>query len=316
MLNARSRHNLGFPMTTRAPSGGQFERLEREETGQHRLEGRLHDTAAGPEKSLVPALHKGIRLLRCLNAAQVPLTLAELAQRLQISKSHCHGLLKTLTYFDWLRFDPASHTYTLHHGINRDLSSMLRQKFDHSSLRSYMEEFTTRTGVSCVLSEPLADHSFLVLDQVSASDDIEISYPSGYRLPPDATAHMRAYLAWQREFEIDSWFSIATLKAYTPLTAAGANDARMAIRATRTRGYARSRGEFTDGIMAMALPIFGQDGRVRYIFDCVGRTEKVAPREDQVAEVLIDCVSRIHDMFGSILPPDFPRNRTAEIPTA
>ncbi|WP_161555906.1 IclR family transcriptional regulator [Mangrovicoccus ximenensis] len=264
----------------------------------------------------MPALQKGIRLLRCLNAAQSPLTLAELAQRLDISKSHCHGLLKTLTHFDWLRFDQTSHTYELHHGIGRDLSSMMQQRLDHSAIRPFMEEFTLRAGVSCVLSEPLADHSFLVLDQISAADDLRISYPSGYRLPPDATAHMRAYLGWQREYEIDSWFSIATLKSYTASTATGANDARMAIRATRERGYARSVGEFTDGIMAMALPIFGTDGRVRFIFDCVGRTETVAPREEQIARALVDCVTRIHDLFGSILPPDFPRASLAESATA
>ncbi|GGB06534.1 IclR family transcriptional regulator [Allosediminivita pacifica] len=303
-------------MTSRTTSGERFESLEKEATGQHRLTGHIPEPAPGPEKSLVPALHKGIRLLRCLNSAKTPLTLAELAQRVDISKSHCHGLLKTLTHFDWLRFDPATHTYELHHGISRDLSSMMRQQLGHTSLRPFMEEFTALTGVSCVLSEPLADHSFLVLDQVSASDDIEISYPSGYRLPPDATAHMRAYLGWQREFEIDSWFSIATLKAYTGKTASGANDARMAIRATRERGYARSMGEFTDGIMAMALPVFGQDGRVRYIFDCVGRVETVAPREEHIAGVLVDCVTRIHDLFGSILPPDFPRARSSQDATA
>ncbi|MDF0602102.1 IclR family transcriptional regulator [Psychromarinibacter sp. C21-152] len=294
-------------MTTRAPSGDQFESLEQAPTGQHRLKGHVQERADGSERSLVPALQKGIRILRCLNAATKPLTLAEVAQALGISKSHCHGLLKTLTHFDWLRFDPVTHTYQLHHGISRDLSSLLRQQFGPSTLRPYMEAFTARTGISCVLSEPLADHSFLVLDQVSAANDIEISYPSGYRLPPDATAHMRAYLAWQREYEIDSWFSIANLKAYTPRTAAGANDARMAVRETRSRGYARSVGEFTEGIMALALPIFGQDGRVRYIFDCVGRVENVAPQEESIAEALLDSVTQIHELFGSVLPPDFPR---------
>lgn len=289
----------------------QFERLEEAE-GHHLLKGQVQDTAAAQDVALVPALQKGIRLLRCLNAENRPLTLAELAQRLGISKSHCHGLLKTLTYFDWLRFNPVAHTYELNHGISRDLSSLMRQQLGQSALRPFMEEFTTRTGVSCVLSEPLADHSFLVLDQVSATNDIEISYPSGYRLPPDATAHMRAYLAWQREFEIDSWFSITSLKSYTEATQAGANDARMAIRETRARGYALSVGEFTEGIMAMALPIFGQDGRVRYIFDCVGRVESLAARERVVADVLLNCVTRIHDLFGSPLPPDFPRARTPD----
>lgn len=303
-------------MPDRAQGAKQFESLEKADGGQHRLTGHLHEPAAVAEKALVPALQKAIRMLRCLNNTSTPLTLAELAQRLEISKSHCHGLLKTLTHFDWLRFNPVAHTYALHHGISRDLSSLLRQQFDHSALRPFMEELTTRTGISCVLSEPLADHSFLVLDQVSAAHDVEISYPSGYRLPADATAHMRAYLGWQREFEIDSWFSIATLKAYTGCTAAGANDARMAIRETRLRGYARSSGEFTEGIMAMALPIFGPDARVRYIFDCVGRIETVAPREEAIAEVLIDCVTRVHDLFGSILPPDFPRAKSGTSSTA
>ncbi|RUR43427.1 IclR family transcriptional regulator [Vreelandella populi] len=295
-------------MTKSSSDIHKYESLEKNETGQHYLTG-LAQAANEPkdQASLVPALQKAIRLLRLMNAERRPLSLAEMAVKLSISKSHCHGLLKTLVHFDWLRFDPTARNYYLHVGVSRDLSSILDERMNHSTLRPVMEDFTARTGISCVLSEPMPDHSFLIVDQVSAINDIEIFYPSGYRLPADATAHMRAYLAWQKEFEIDAWFAIAQLKKYTIQTASGANDARMAIRETRERGYARSVGEFTEGIMALALPVFSREGRVRYIFDCVGRIETLAQREKVMAEALVQSVSRIHEMFGSKLPPDFPR---------
>ena len=284
-----------------------YESLEATGDGQHRLTGFAPVEPPSDGTVLVPALQKAIRMVRLLNEERRPMSLAEMADRLDVSRSHGHGLLKTLVHFDWLHFDPAARTYRLNIGISRDLSSVLDQRMDHAALRPIMEEFAASAGVSCVLSEPLADHSFLILDQVSAPQDVEISYPPGYRLPPDATAHMRAYLGWQKEFEIDAWFAAARLKQYTRCTVAGANDARMELRATRERGYARSVGEFTDGIMALALPVFGRGGRVRYIFDCVGRAETFAPREDDIARCLVRSVDRVHRLLGSPLPPDFPR---------
>ena len=284
-----------------------YESLEETDSGQHRLTGVAPADDAEDKVPLVPALQKAIRIIRLLNEARRPMALVEVAERLDISKSHCHGLLKTLVYFDWLRFDANTRSYELHLGVSRDLSSILDRQINHATLRPVMEEFTARTGLSCVLSEPLADHSFLILDQVSATQDIEISYPSGYRLPRDAPAHMRAYLAWQKEFEIDAWFAAANLKRYTPDTVVGANEARMELRATRNRGYSRSVGEFTRGIMALALPVFGRDGRVRYIFDCVGRISSFDALEDTAAQRLVAAVDEIHRLFGSIVPPDFPR---------
>lgn len=284
-----------------------YESLEETDSGRHKLTGVAPLDDAEDKVPLVPALQKAVRIIKLLNEARRPMALAEVADRLEISKSHCHGLLKTLVYFDWLRFDTNARNYELHIGVSRDLSSILDRQINHATLRPIMEQFTAHTGLSCVLSEPLADHSFLILDQVSATQDIEISYPSGYRLPRDAPAHMRAYLAWQKEFEIDAWFAAATLKRYTADTVVGANEARMELRTTRTRGYSRSVGEFTRGIMALALPVFGRDGRVRYIFDCVGRTASFNALEDTAAHHLVVAVEEIHRLFGSIVPPDFPR---------
>ena len=283
-----------------------YEKLQAVAPDRHRLQGFSEKPENKENVKLVPAVEKAIRIITLINQAQKSLSLAEIAQELEITKSHCHGLLKTLTYFDWLRFDPATKTYRLHTGMIRDYSAILRERTSPTQIRPQLEAFCEAVQVSCVLSEPLSDATFLVLDNVSASTDIEISYPTGYRLPQDAPAHMRAFLAWHQDHEIDEYLANLSFKKYTRHSVTDPVALREELARTRERGYARSKDEFVEGIMAMALPIFDQEGKVMYIFDCVGRTEAILPREEVISAQLIRSVDTLHRLFASLPPPTFP----------
>ncbi len=84
---------------------------------------------------------------------------------------------------------------------------------------------------------------------------MEVSLPIGHRYPRDAPAHTRAYLAWQPQEKIEAWMRDWRTIAYSPLTILTPEALLAEIEATRRRGYARSVGEFTDGLMGLALPV-------------------------------------------------------------
>lgn len=249
-------------------------------------------SAAG--QRLVPALENAIAIIEYLNSGRGhKASLAELASELSISKSHCHALLKTLQNYDWLRFDEASKTYELHVGLLSSVSRLLSVPAI-DTIRREITKFVASLGFPCVLSQPLSDGSFMLIDKFSDPRQMEVSLPIGHRYPRDACAQMRAYLGWASTEAIDEWMKTWKPVRYTKHTPVSATAVRKAIAEVKQMGYACSRGEFTDGLMAIALPIFDRDGQVQYILNCSAPIEKLQEIEKEVAARMRQAVAMIH----------------------
>ncbi len=255
---------------------------------------------------LVPAVDKAVRALALVNSNRSEMTLAQIADATGITKSHCHSILKTLTFHDWLYFDPVRKTYRLNVGVLRDLSTMIRDVTPLSMVKPLIDDLPSRTHVSCILSEPSSESTFVVVAKASAPDQVEISYPLGHRFPRDASAQMKARLAWCSESEVDVWFEDWEPVRYAGATATSLKEVKAELAATRARGYARSIGEFTEGLTAIALPIFDSAGRVIFILDCMGLSLAMARREFEIAEEITKTVADIHRLIGGKPPQSFP----------
>lgn len=242
---------------------------------------------------IVPALENGIRIVEFLNRhPSHTASLIEISSHLQISKSHCHSILKTLQYCDWIKFDQRAKTYRLYSGILASASAVLRNAaLDTISER--FSKFVQRVSLPCTLAQPQSDGSFVLIHKISA-DTIEVSFPTGHRFSADAPAHMRAYYGWQTPENLEKYIADWTPMHYTDSSVVTASRLRREIAATRKRGYARSVGEYTDGMMSLALPIFDKDGDIAYIVTCIAPTRMLQPREETVAREMTDAVQEIH----------------------
>lgn len=246
------------------------------------------------ELGLVPALDKAIAIIEYLNASANPkVSLAEIATTLQISKSHCHAILKTLQGYDWLRFDDASKTYQLHSGMLASMSRLLSVPAI-DILRREISAFVNLVHLPCVVSQPMADDSFMLIDKFHDPVRMEVSLPVGYRYPRDACVQMRAYLGWAGDDRLQRWMRDWQPVRYTAATPLKAAEIVEKVAETRRIGYARSVGEFTEGLMALGLPIFDRDGGVQYIVNCFGPIEDIQPVEAQIAGRMRMAVDNIH----------------------
>lgn len=255
---------------------------------------------------LVPALENAIAIIELINQnAPHEMTLSELTGELNISKSHCHSILKTLVYFGWLQFQERTKSYTLHSGILSSAHSLLNSPV-LSIIRRQLTDLTKRLGAPFILTQPLTDDSFVVIDKFNAWQSLEVSFPIGHRFPRDACAQMRAFLAWQPTERLDEWMSEWEPTRYTSSTPIKRNAVIGEILATRERGYARSIGEFTEGIMAIALPIFGREGEVSFIFNCSLMIQDLLRREHEVAAEMLSVANEIHRTILARVPKDFP----------
>lgn len=255
---------------------------------------------------LVPALENAIALVEVLNQnAPNEMTLSELTHELGISKSHCHSILKTLTYFGWLKFNERMKSYVLHSGILSSAHSLLNSPV-LSVIRTNLTALTERVGIPLVLTQPLADDSFVVIDKFNSRQSLEISFPVGHRFPRDACAQMRAFLAWQPQERIADWMSRWEPVRYTAKTLLDPQAIVREVEASRARGYAVSIGEFTDGIMAIALPLFNRDGDVAFVFNCSLMIQDLLKQERDIACEMIETAAEIHRAILGRPPQDYP----------
>lgn len=259
-----------------------------------------------PAPGLVPAVENAIAIVNYINHTPPHLaSLTELATALSITKSHCHSILKTLVHFDWLRFDGRAKLYELNSGLFASASSLLGAPI-LDRIRHELSGLVQRIGFPAVLVQPQADDSFVVIDKFNSLQAMEVSYPIGHHLPRDAPANMRAFLAWKDPAEIDRWLETWQPRRYTSTTLMTPDLLRAEIAATRKRGYARSIGELTEGLMALGMPIFNRYGEVAYLFSCSGLLSAVAPIEETIAREMIGTSIAINHAVMGRMPPDFP----------
>lgn len=253
----------------------------------------------------VPAVRKAIQILSFLNFHQRPALLSLVSDATKITKSHCYGILRTLSHFGWVTFNPEHKTYALSVGILKDVSSVLPNLPAWTIISPILSAIPASTGTSCILSIPSMDEGFIVVGKANAQNQLEISYPAGHRFPRDSSAQMKALLAWASPEYMQRWFEGWTFKPYTPAAPASLERVVEELEVTRNRGYARSVDEFTMGISAIALPIFDEHGQVAFILDCVGLTGDIARKEPEIASALKAAVAQIHRSTAATPPADF-----------
>ncbi|MBF2714046.1 IclR family transcriptional regulator [Agrobacterium vitis] len=260
-----------------------------------------------PGLGLVPALDKAIAVIEYLNWQPADeTTLANISSALKITKSHCHSILKTLQEHGWLRFDERAKTYALHPGLLGSVSKLLSIPMI-DIIRTEIAGLVNAIGLPFVLSQPMPDQTFMLIDKFHDPMRMEVSLPIGFRYPRDASAQMRAYLAWLPEEKVQTWFDDWTPVQYTAATLTTQDEVVAELQASRQRGYARSRAEFTDGLMAIALPIFGKSGDVVFIINCSAPIDVMSALEVEVSTAMRVAVAEIHQQTLARLPENFRR---------
>jgi DNA-binding IclR family transcriptional regulator len=302
-VSVRAKQQRGDAHLVLSPEGRSLEQLRRNGP-RWRLTAPEDGVPAKAPPRLVPALENAIAIVEYLNRTPSHLAaLAEIAAKLGISRSHCHAILKTLTYYGWLKFDSRAKTYRLHSGILASASTVWRSPA-LDSIRERLSRIPQAVSTTCTLSQTQADDSFVLIDKWNGPE-IEISVPIGHRYPRDAAAHMRAFIAWQPREALERWIDTWLPVRYTQASIVTPRDLRAEVATTRERGYACSVGEFTIGITSLALPIFDADGEVDFIFSCV-LFGSISPAEEaRIATEMRQAALDIHRAIFARPPPAY-----------
>lgn len=241
----------------------------------------------------VTALARGLTVLRCIAAADAPLSNRELTELTGIPKPTVSRITATLVSAGFLFRLPDSERFVLTSAV-LELSNGFLRNFDiRARSRPFLIELAERTSLSVHLG--VRDRlDMVVIDAIKPRSAVLVSrLEVGSRMNMSRTAIGRAYLAvltpperqalllGLQAAEGDDWGYISSRL-------------ESALREAATQGFAIATGEWYEGLNTIAAGFIGPSGE-RYAVNCGGPSNQ-CPRDwlvTRAAPLLLECVANI-----------------------
>lgn len=212
-----------------------------------------------PREARVLTLEKGLKILAAVSErGRTGVTLTELAEALEVSKSTVHRFLATLEDTGYLERDESTERYRVGIKVLKLAGAFLDGQGVRHVASPYLHDLMLRTGETshlCVLD----GREVIYVDKVDSPHPLRMYSYVGLRLPVHSTAAGKAILAHLAEARLQSVLS-HELPARTPRTITSAAAFRQHLLDVRSRGYAVDDEEEVEGVRCVAVPIFDFEG--------------------------------------------------------
>lgn len=206
------------------------------------------------EKYQAPSVKKAFQILRLISESDRGLGISDLAKSLGISKSTVHGITAALEEMGVITRNPLNKKYNLGYTIlelgRKGLSRIPLRVVARRHLEGLMEE----TGETVFLGIPQNGH-ILILDVVESKKELKITSPSGAKIPLNAGAAGKIFLASMEEKKALKYLTTKGLVKYTENTISDIERYLEEIKEVRRKGYAIDHEEYLQGIKAVAALI-------------------------------------------------------------
>jgi DNA-binding IclR family transcriptional regulator len=217
-----------------------------------------HENGSPVTGSPAPMVERALRLLDLVSTSEEGLTLSELARALNMSKGSMHGLLKTLESAGALEltddrsYVPGPRIYTL-----------AQRYVHHAGLRRFalpaMQRLAEQVGETVFLGrvEPRGVRIIESAMHEHERNGLRISAPRGTHVHLLAGATGRVLLASWPPAEREEFVRTCSLPHFTERSLTDPATFLAAIEETAHSGIGIERGEYLEGVNAVAAPIHG-----------------------------------------------------------
>lgn len=204
---------------------------------------------------------RAINMLLLFSEVERVITAADIAVRLQMSKSTTYRYLQTLKASGFLEEVPGGAGFQLGPRIVQ-LARLARTGTDVSVVAlPVMRELAAATQEVVLLTRRMGNQ-VLCLERIESSHPIRLSYERGQTLPLHAGASAKVLLAFERPEEIELALDGLVLERYTDATVTDLVEFRRQLDEIRAAGYVVSEGEIDPGVIGVGAPIFRRDGTI------------------------------------------------------
>jgi DNA-binding IclR family transcriptional regulator len=216
-----------------------------------------------------PAVERAVRILEYLAHEKSEASLSDIAGALDLNKSTCFNILKTLQQFGVVVRDSRFPIYRLGPKLV-ELGTASRRSYSYRDLvKREANRVVEKFGVTCLMAQLLPnDAGIVVIDRIVAQREGALTAAIGQVHPLTVPAMGRAVLAARPFAAVVGLMDVMSVGSGDELTKFSEQ-----LEEVRQRGFASSLEEYQRGVNAVASTILGPDGDIVLILCLMGTVE-------------------------------------------
>lgn len=218
-----------------------------------------------------PMVERAFRLLELLSGSEEGLTLSDLARALDMSKGSMHGLLKTLE-----NSGVVEQAEERHYNLGPRIYNLAQVYVQRAGLRHFalpaMRRLAAATAETVFLGR-IEQQGVRIIERVADEGErssLHISASRGTRVPLLAGAMGRLVLASWPESRRREFLHAHALPHFTEHSITDIEQFLTEVEEATRTGIAIDRGEYLDGVNAVAAPIYGLNHTLAALLWIVG----------------------------------------------
>ncbi|ETA80494.1 IclR family transcriptional regulator [Youngiibacter fragilis] len=245
----------------------------------------------------VQSIDRAVMVLKCFSEKEKELSLAEIAERLDINKSTIHGIISTLKYHGLIAQDERSQKYRLGLGL-MELGAIVSNSMDVNEIAEpYLADLCNKleeTVHMCLLD----DKDVVYIGKKESNQSIRIITKIGSRIPAYCTGVGKAILANLEHDEAERHLP-ENLDKKAPKTVTDKKELAIELSKIKSRGYSIDDEEYTQGLYCVAAPIFDRFGNVKYAISTSGPTIRMTDaKKDSAIKLVTEAAKEISRKLG------------------
>jgi IclR family pca regulon transcriptional regulator len=217
-------------------------------------------------------LAKGLEVIRAFTRERPALTLTQVAAATALPPATARRCLLTLEELGYVVRRERS--YLLRPRVLELGSAYLESMNVESVTKNYLEELALATNDSAALAV-LDGTDIVYVARASVRTVMRLEAHVGTRLPAYCTSMGRVLLAGLAPPRLERYFEAARLEKLTERTVVEPRRLRQLIDECRTKGYSAIEDELAYGVVAVAVPVYDQAGRIVAAINSSGHSRRV-----------------------------------------
>ncbi|WP_289134805.1 IclR family transcriptional regulator [uncultured Brevibacillus sp.] len=212
-------------------------------------------------EKFIQSVDRAIDILELFSLTDTELSVKEISDRLQLSKSTVHGLIKTLENRGYLEQKPTDQKYKL--GLRLfELGNLVGGGMELRNLAYPVIHDLVATLQETVHLVVLDKDEVVYVEKVEGPGSLRMYSMLGKRAPLYCTGVGKALFAHLDEETVDRILNEVELRAFTSLTLTDPVAIKRELAKIREQGYAIDDEEIEIGLKCVAAPIFNHEGKV------------------------------------------------------
>lgn len=254
-----------------------------------------------PSKSsdTLQTVSRAVAVLRCFEEGAIPLTLAELTQKMGLHKVTVFRLAETLVAEGLLKKDPHKSRYTVSYGLLSLGRHLLDPDGIASAARPIAEEAQRETCETAVINI-LKEGSASVICEVTSPQPIKYSLGIGFSTDLRIGAAGQAILSAMQDTDIEAVLAKEPVN-YVDGTTFETTELLQKIEKARRNGYCTTSGQRMREAAGYAAPFFGLNGEVLGSLAVImPSTRNTDPAQQELfRQTVIRCAQKLSHTLGA-----------------